>query len=111
MVPPIYLFAEAVVFFFGIWIGWRLTRPAPGEVPVSRRELWRHGPDPTRYRQNPKALRVKVSAFGVALASGGLVALADYIDSFPLRIVAFGLGVVSIGTGFGAALFNRLLRK
>jgi hypothetical protein len=102
---------EVVIFVVGMWAGWRLTRPSSGDVIVGWRELWRHGPDPAKYRRNPKRLRVGVAASAGCLVAFGAAVLGDYLGSKPISVLSLAGVAFCIGLGWGAVWFGGVLKS
>jgi hypothetical protein len=106
MIPPSIGISEFVVLVVGAWAGWRLTRPSSGDMIVGWRELWRHGPDPAKYRRNPKPLRVVLVAFAGFLVAFGVRLLGDYLDSKPISVLSLAGGLFCIGLVWGPRSTN-----
>lgn len=100
-----------IVFAVGFWLGRRLTRPAAGEIAVSWREMWRHGPDPDKYKRNPKTLLVFLCAFGGCFVAFALRLLSEYTQSLLLAGLSLYSVLLCIAIGWGAILSSTSLRK
>jgi hypothetical protein len=100
-----------IVFGVGLWLGRRLIRPAAGEITVGWREMWRRGPDPDKYKRNPKARVVSLCAFGGVLIAFGLRLLSEYAQSLVLATFSVYAGLLCIAIAWGAMLFSKYSRK
>ena len=83
----------AAVLALGVWIGRIATRPVNGDVLVSWREFWRHGPSPA-YRLNRRAMYVLYGGMAV-------VFVAERFTTSPLMALVIG---VWLGIAFGAVV-------
>ena len=100
-----------IVFAAGFWLGRRLSRPAAGEIEVGWREMWRQGPDPDRYKRNPKTLLVFLCALGGAFVAFGLRLLSEYTHSLLLAGFSLYSVLLCIAIGWGAMFSSKSLRK
>src|SRR5262245_31001901 len=99
--------ASCVIFACGIWWGWLIARSQPGEISVSSREHWRHGPNPEKYRRNPRIIRAVVMA--VAGAFGGVATgfFASSMHFHLLYLICFEAVAFSAGVAWGLGLFGK----
>jgi hypothetical protein len=101
---PVGILSALVLLAIGMQLGWRWTRPDEGQEIVGWREMWRHGPDPSKYRRNPKAFPVALKAFATGFLATGLALFGDYFGS-KTAVLLFGSCVtLCVRIGWGAIL-------